>query len=40
MEYVYMKHEVKKTGTTAMTTATNEACIRSLDENCYLLGKE
>ena len=40
MTRVYIKPEVKKNDTTAMTTATNEACIGWLDENSYLMGKE
>ena len=32
--------EVKKTDTTAMTTAINEACIGWLHENCYLVENE
>ena len=32
MIYLYIKLEVKKNDTTAMTTTINEACI----ENCYL----
>ena len=37
---VYIKPEVKKNDTKAMTAAINEACIGWLDENCCLLGKE
>ena len=37
---VYIRPEVKKIYTTAMTTATNEACIGWIDENCYFMGKE
>ena len=31
---------IKPYVTTAITTATNEAWIGWLDENCYLMGKE
>ena len=37
---MYIKPEVKTNDTTAMTTATNEACIGWLDESCYLMGNE
>ena len=37
MIYVYIKPEVKKNDTTAMTAAINEACIWRLHENCYLV---
>ena len=37
---MYIKPEVKANATTAMTTATNEAFIGWLDENCYLMVKE
>ena len=37
---VHNKHEVKKNDTTAMTAATNEACMEWLDENYYLMGQE
>ena len=37
MIYLYIKPEVKKSDTTAMTTALNDACIRLLHENCYLV---
>ena len=40
MTCVYIKPEIKRKDTTAMTAATNEACIGWLDENCYLMGKE
>ena len=40
MTCVYIKPKVKKKNTTAMITATNEASIGWLDENCYLMGKE
>ena len=36
MTYAYMKPGNKK----KMTTATNEACIGWLDENCYLKWKQ
>ena len=35
----YIKSEVKNNNTTAMTSATNEACIGWWDENCYLMGE-
>ena len=37
MTRAYIKPEVKKSDTAAMTTATNESCIRWWDENCYLM---
>ena len=40
MTCVYTKPEVKKDDTTAMTAATNEACIGWIDENSCLIGKE
>ena len=40
MTGVYIKPEVRKKDTTAMTTATNKACIGWIDENWYLMGKE
>ena len=36
---MYITPEVKKSDTTAMTTAKNEACIGSLDINHYLMGE-
>ena len=39
MKYVYIKTEVKKNDTTAMATATNEACIGWLVKNCHLIGE-
>ena len=38
MTYLYIKPEVKK-DSTAMNTATNEACTGLLDKTCYLMGK-
>ena len=40
MTCVYIEPAVKKKDTTAMTAATNEACIGWLHENGYLMGKE
>ena len=37
MIYVYIKPEVKKNDTTAMTAVINETCIWRLHENCYLV---
>ena len=38
--YLHIKPEVKKTDTTAMSTAINKACIGWLHENCYLVENE
>ena len=35
--HLYIKPEVKKNDTTAMTAAISEACIGRLYENCYLV---
>ena len=39
MTCAYIKPEGEKNDTTAMNTATNEACIGWWDENCYLMKK-
>ena len=40
MACLYIMPESKTNDTTAMTTATYEACIGWLVENCYLMGME
>ena len=37
MKYVYVKSEVKKNMIQQQGTVLNEACIRWLNENCYLV---
>ena len=39
MTCVYIKPDVKKNDTTAMSRATNEVCTGWLDRNCNLWGK-
>ena len=40
MAFVFIKPEVKTNDATEISTATNEAWIRSLNENFYFIGKE
>ena len=39
MTCAYIKPEGEKNDTTAVNTATKEACIGWWDENCYLMEK-
>ena len=38
MIYLYIRPEVKKNDTAAVTTAINEACIGGLQQNFWLVG--
>ena len=40
MIYLYIRPEVKKNDTAAVTTAINEACIGGLQQNFWLVGGE